>query len=63
MFSILTLQTMMAKAQRTAFLVELPDEQAAAIPYCYDEWQTNKLYKVGDRVQDDGKSLKRKRVL
>lgn len=28
------------------------------IPYCYDEWQTNKLYKVGDRAQVDGKLWK-----
>lgn len=52
------LQTMMMRAQQVALLVELPDEEAAKIPYCYDEWQTDKLYKVGDRVQADGKLWK-----
>ena len=52
------LQTMMMRAQQVAFLVELTDEEAVKIPYCYDEWQTDKLYKVGDRVQVDGKLWK-----
>lgn len=49
------LQDMMMKAQQVAFLVELPDEEAVKIPYCYDEWVSNHDYKVGDRCQDGGK--------
>lgn len=52
------LQDMMMKAQQVAFLVELPDEEAVKVAYCYDSWQTDKLYKVGDRVQVDGKLWK-----
>ena len=52
------LQDMMKQAQQVAFLVELPDEEAVKVVYCYDEWQTDKLYKVGDRVQVDGKLWK-----
>ena len=49
------LQQMMARSQQISFLMDLPDEEAVKIPYCYDEWKTDKLYKVGDRVQADGK--------
>lgn len=52
------LQTMMMRSQQVAFLVELSDEEAVKIPYCYDEWQKDVLYKVGDRVQVDGKLWK-----
>lgn len=33
-----TLQTMMYQAQRALFLAELPDEEAATIPYCFDSY-------------------------
>ena len=52
------LQTMMARSQQVSFLNELPDEEAVKVVYCYDEWQTDKSYKVGDRVQVDGKLWK-----
>ena len=52
------LQKMMLASVRASFLIELPDEEAAKIPYCYDEWQADVLYKVGDRVQADGKLWK-----
>lgn len=61
-----TLQTMMAKAQRTAFLVELPDSEAATIPYCYPTWNSfidkplPKLNEQGkeNRIEHDGKLWK-----
>lgn len=53
-----SLQTMMAASARASFLVELPDEKAAMIPLCYDPWTTDKVYKVGDRVECDGKLWK-----
>lgn len=53
-----SLQIMMAASARTSFLVELPDEKAAMIPLCYDAWTTDKAYKVGDRVECDGKLWK-----
>lgn len=52
------LQDMMMRAQQVAFLIELSDEEAVKIPYCYDEWVVNHDYKVGDRVQDSGKLWK-----
>ena len=52
------LQSMMLNSARTSFLVELPDAQAATIPLCYDPWMTDKLYKVGDRCECDGKLWK-----
>lgn len=52
------LEDMMKQAQQVAFLIELPDEEAVKVVYCYDEWQTDVLYKVGDRVQMDGKLWK-----
>lgn len=33
-----SLQTMITASARTSFLVELPDEQAKDIPYCYTPW-------------------------
>lgn len=53
-----SLQAMMAVSARTSFLVELPDEQAVMIPLCYDPWVINKLYRVGDRAECDGKLWK-----
>lgn len=53
-----SLQAMMTASARASFLVELPDEKAAMIPLCYDEWATDKAYKVGDRVECDGKLWK-----
>ena len=34
------LEDMMKQAQQVAFLVELPDEQSATIPYCYPKWDS-----------------------
>lgn len=53
-----SLQTMMADSARTSFLADLPDEKAAVIPLCYDSWKTDTSYKVGDRVESDGKLCK-----
>lgn len=53
-----SLKTMMVASARTSFLVELPDEKAAMIPLCYDAWTKDKAYKVGDRVECDGKLWK-----
>lgn len=53
-----SLQAMMAASMRNSFLVELDDTQAAKIPLCYDPWTTGKAYKVGDRVECDGKLWK-----
>lgn len=53
-----SLQAMMAASARASFLVELQDEKAVMIPLCYDAWTTNKAYKVGDRVEYDGKLWK-----
>lgn len=53
-----SLQAMMTASARASFLVELPDEKAVMIPLCYDAWTTDKAYKVGDRVECDGKLWK-----
>lgn len=53
-----SLQTMMTASARNSFLVELPDEKAVMIPLCYDSWKTDTAYKVGDRVESDGKLWK-----
>lgn len=53
-----TLAVMMEASARSSFLIELPDEKAAMIPLCYDAWETDKAYKVGDRVECDGKLWK-----
>lgn len=34
------LEQMMVEAQKTSFLVELPDSEAVKIPYCYDSWDS-----------------------
>ncbi len=54
------LERMMKLSQQTAFLIDLPDSEAAKIPYCYDSWQVGVDYKTGDRVESDGKLWKRK---
>ena len=52
------LEQMMFASARASFLVELDDTQAAKLPLCYDPWTTDKAYKVGDRVESDGKLWK-----
>lgn len=53
-----TLEQMMFASIRTSFLVELDDTEAGKLYLCYDEWKTDKAYKVGDRVECDGKLWK-----
>lgn len=53
-----SLQAMMAASARTSFLDELNDTEAAKLPLCYDSWKTDTAYKVGDRVESDGKLWK-----
>ena len=53
-----TLEQMMFASARASFLIELPDAEAVKIPLCYDPWTTDKAYKVGDRVECDGKLWK-----
>lgn len=53
-----SLQAMMKASERTSFLADLPDEKASMIPLCYDSWKTDTAYKVGDRVECDGKLWK-----
>lgn len=53
-----TLEQMMFASARASFLIELKDIEAAKIPLCYDAWATDKAYKVGDRVEWDGKLWK-----
>lgn len=52
------LQAMMTASARASFLNELDDTQAAKIPLCYDPWTTDTAYKVGDRVEWNGKLWK-----
>lgn len=52
------LQAMMAAKARASFLDELNDTEASKIPLCYDSWKTDTAYKVGDRVECDGKLWK-----
>ena len=52
------LQEMMLASTRTTFLINLSDNEAIKIPLCYDEWEADHDYKVGDRVKDDGKLWK-----
>lgn len=56
------LNNMMIKTQQVAFLIDLPDEQAATIPYCFEAWQVDVDYKIGDRVEVDGKLWKCKQA-
>lgn len=53
-----SLQAMMIESARNSFLDELDDTQAAKLSLCYDPWATDKAYKVGDRVECDGKLWK-----
>lgn len=53
-----SLQAMISASARSSFLIELPDAEAVKIPLCYDPWETEKAYKVGDRVECDGKLWK-----
>lgn len=52
------LQAMMFASAKASFLAELDDKQAAKLSLCYDVWTTGKAYKVGDRVESDGKLWK-----
>ena len=54
------LKAMMERTRRVSLLVELPDEEAVKIPYCYDSWESfiGKSLKAGDRVQYNGKLWK-----
>lgn len=52
------LNQMMFASARASFLAELDDTEASKIPLCYDPWTTDKAYKVGDRVECDGKLWK-----
>lgn len=53
-----SLQAMMTASARTSFLIELPDSEAVKIHLCYDPWESDKAYKVGDRVECDDKLWK-----
>lgn len=53
-----SLQTMMVDSARASFLAELDDTEAAKLTLCYDSWKTDTAYKVGDRVECDGKLWK-----
>lgn len=53
-----TLKQMMFASAKASFLIELPDTDAAKLTLCYDSWETDKAYKVGDRVECDGKLWK-----
>lgn len=54
------LQVMVMSAYRTAFLNELPDQEASIIPLCYDTWSSyiGKGLNQGDRVEYNGKLWK-----
>lgn len=49
---------MMEQSARVSFLETLDDSKAAKIPSCYDPWEIDKLYKVGDRCECGGKLWK-----
>lgn len=53
-----TLEQMMFASAKASFLNELDDTEAAKLSLCYDAWTTGKAYKVGDRVESDGKLWK-----
>lgn len=53
-----SLQAMIKDKVRASFLDELNDTEASKITLCYDSWKTDTAYKVGDRVQSDGKLWK-----
>lgn len=52
------MKAMMEEEAQASFLVALPDVKAATIPYCFEEWKVDVSYKVGDRVEVDGKLWK-----
>lgn len=49
-----TLQNMMYQVQRVAFLIDLPDSEAAKIPYCYEPWK-NYINQPLSRLNEQGK--------
>lgn len=58
------LQTMMMRAQQVAFLVELPDEEAVKVVYCYDSWDSfsnGYTFKVDTRLEYKGNLWKVKK--
>jgi hypothetical protein len=58
------LQTMMVRAQQVAFLVELPDEEAVKVVYCYDSWDSfsnGYTFKVNTRLEYNGNLWKVKK--
>lgn len=58
------LQDMMVRSQQVAFLVELPDEDAVKVPYCYDSWnqfENGYTFKVDTRLEYNGNLWKVKK--
>lgn len=58
------LKTMMERIQRVSFLVELSDEKAVKIPYCYDSWnqfENGYTFKVNTRLEYNGNLWKVKK--
>lgn len=61
-----SLQTMMRASERASFLIELPDEQASLIPFCYNAWDDfNEGFSIekDSRVQSTGKLFKAKNIV
>lgn len=61
-----SLQAMMRASERASFLIELPDEQASLIPFCYDAWDDfNEGFSIekDSRVQSTGKLFKAKNIV
>lgn len=59
-----TLQNMMLANARVSFLVELPDEKAVKIPYCYDSWnqfENGYTFKIDTRLEYNGNLWKVKK--
>lgn len=59
-----TLQNMMSANARVSFLVELPDEKAVKIPYCYDSWnqfENGYTFKIDTRLEYNGNLWKVKK--
>lgn len=59
------LKTMMMQAQQTAFLLDLPDEEAVKIPYCYPKWESFKGARLekDQRIEYVGKLWKTRAVI
>lgn len=58
------LKVMMERTQKVSFLVELPDEEAVKIPYCYDSWnqfENGYTFKVDTRLEYNGNLWKVKK--